>query len=668
MVDFENKLYESALKNLPEDPNARDTAVGDYILLYRAKSYLLSGRNQQALDSFRLLAKQYPNSSRIHDSLLGQCQAALALKDSASVLEALKSSQAAMSSETLYYKASALDMSGDKEQAIRLYLQIYAGYPASSFAPLAQRRLESLSPGALQGARNYGLRLQRAESLLKSNDNQGARTVLLALGRVSAPDAKSSQKRYLLMAEAEYRRGRTTAALTNLKKITALDPAIHARAIYLEGACRRKLDKEEALVDLRDKALKLYPLSGDTEELCYSTATYYDVNYQQLKSRDAYRVLSNAFPKGRHAETALWKLALLSYSLRRYEEAAIGFWNYIRAYPNPVAAGPAMYWMGRCYQKLGAPEKAHYLYQRTRSLANDSYYGQRAREAEDSIKQTEALADNSVSALDFKLVLSTCDAIRPRPVLLPELNGEGVRVAERARELAAADLPDLALAELQWGVRNYPGNDAVFSFIMSWIYSARDDHNGSISSLRRAFPDYNVRPKDDLPDEAWRLLFPRPYRDIVSTHAAKTSLDANLLLGIMRQESAFNEKAQSKANARGLMQILPSTGRRLARQAKIPRYSTRSLFQAETNITLGTRFFASLLEQFGKTELALAAYNAGPGRVKRWLQEYGGEDMAEFVEQIPFSETRGYVKQVLSNKAHYDLLDSYFGDRASKEY
>ena len=131
-----------------------------------------------------------------------------------------------------------------------------------------------------------------------------------------------------------------------------------------------------------------------------------------------------------------------------------------------------------------------------------------------------------------------------------------------------------------------------------------------------------------------------------------------LALGLIRQESAFNENARSKANARGLMQILPSTGRKVARQIKITRYNSQKLFQAETNIILGTRYFAFFLQQYGKPELALAAYNAGDSRVKRWLKEWGDLDMAEFVEQIPFAETRGYVKQVLSNRARYDVLTS----------
>jgi len=161
-----------------------------------------------------------------------------------------------------------------------------------------------------------------------------------------------------------------------------------------------------------------------------------------------------------------------------------------------------------------------------------------------------------------------------------------------------------------------------------------------------------------LPDEAWQLLFPLRHWDIVSVEAAKNQLNPSLIMGLIRQESAFNEKARSSADARGLMQLLPTTASKLARQAGIPRYKAEKLFQAETNIILGTRYLDFLMQRYGRTELALAAYNAGSTRVDLWLKEFGDVDMPEFVERIPFSETRGYIKQVLSNQAFYGLLTS----------
>jgi soluble lytic murein transglycosylase len=648
--------YAAALDALPGDSDAGTTAVGDYILLYRAKSHLLMDQNKEALGDFRLLEKRHPNSSLIRDSMLGQCQALMELKDPKSMLAVLSSHKAEGNSEGLYYQAKALELSGEKNRAMALYLQIYSDYPASKHSPLAERCLLTLSPGALKGARNYGIRLQRAENLLKANDNRGAYAILMPLGRVPAPDAKSSQKRSILAAEAEYRLGKAAAALATLKKVTAADPAVHAKALYLEGACSRKLDREQSMLDLRDKALKLYPLSADTEELCYLTATYYDVNYESAKSRDAYTMLIRAFPKGRRAEITLWKLSLSSYFAKRYEEAALGFYRYLIAYPNPSPASAAIYWIGRCYEKLGDFEKAQQCYRRTQGLANYGYYGQRAREAEMAAQKSGTREAVALSGLDFKQLMLTGEGIRFQPVLMSEPDGNGTPVVERARQLVAANLPELALAELRWGIRHYPPNEGLFGFLMARIYSKKEDYDASIACLRKVFPDYNGRPMEELPEEVWRMLFPIPHWNLISGQAARVELDPVLVLGLIRQESAFEETAQSKANARGLMQILPSTGRRLARQAKITRYNAKSLFTAETNIVLGVQFLSSLLRRYGKTELALAAYNAGESRVDRWLNEFGNRDMAEFVEQIPFSETRNYVKQVLSNKAHYELL------------
>jgi soluble lytic murein transglycosylase len=653
---FTAERYASALDALPGDSEARTTAIGDYILLYRAKSRLLLNQNKEALEDFRLLGKKHPNSSLIKDALMGQCQASLALKDPKAVLALLSSHKMDASAENLYYQAKALELEGGENRAVGLYLRIYSEYPNSKQSPLAERSLLSLSPGALKGARNYGNRLQRAENLLKANDNQGAYAIFKSLGRVPAPDSMSSQKRNLLMAETELRLGKPAAALTTLKKVTASDPAIQAKAIYLEGNSYRKLDKEQSMVALRDKALKLYPLSGDTEALCYLTAAYCDVNYKSAKGREAYRVLRQAFPKGPHSETALWKLSLFSYFAGQYDEAALGFYKYLLAYSNPLAASSTIYWIGRCYEKLGDFGKAQYLFRRTQSLANNSYYGRRAREAEALLHKSETGDNAAPSGIDFKQVMSTCDGIRFQPVLISEPDENGRQVIERARQLVAANLPDLAVAELRWGIRCYPQNEDLFYFVMSRINLKRGYYDRSIACLRKVISDYNGRLTDELPEEIWRMLFPIIHWNIISVQADKAEIDPALVLGVIRQESSFEEKAQSKANARGLMQIMPATGRRLARQAKVAHYNTDSLFHAETNIVLGTRFLASLLRQYRKPELALAAYNAGERRVDRWLREYGGRDMAEFVEQIPFSETRGYVKQVLSNKAHYDRL------------
>lgn len=654
---YSSERYNAALEAFGDEAT-RSALLGDYVLFYRAKSNSMLERNEEALSDFRRLESLFPDSPLVPEALVEQCRILLKMKEARAVLAVLSNPKTRTNSETTYFQAKALDMTGEKEKAAELFLRIYSRFPTSKYSSDAEQYFVSASPGSFKGARNYEARLQRAESLIGVGDFRQARSILLALGKVSAPSSAVSEKRNLLFGEVEYRLGRTGAAILLFQKVTAANPALHSRALYLEGVCSRKLDRKEAFLALQERLVKLYPRSADAQELCYSVATYYDVNYESAQSRDAYSLLYDAFPKGKYAERALWKLALYSYSNKKYGEAALGFWKYLLAYPAPSSASAAMYWMGRCFEKLNNNEAARYLYRRTCTLANDSYYGLRAKEAESSLEKGSNESRPVIPGIDFDQVIVTCEGIRLPHLEFAEPGPAAMAVIRRARQLVAAGRSDFALSELRWGRSRYPESEDALSYVMSRIHAAGQDYEGAISALRRAFPDYNNRPFESLPEEVWETLFPLRYLGIISEQAAKVKLDPNLVLGLIRQESAFNEKARSKANARGLMQVLPSTGRTLARQAKITRYNSQKLFHAETNIILGTRHFAFFLQQYGKQELALAAYNAGDSRVKRWLKEWGDLDMAEFVEQIPFAETRGYVKQVLSNRARYDLLTS----------
>lgn len=650
--------YAAALDAWPDEQQAAAADIGDYVLFYRAKANLMLDRDKDAVEGFRRLDTKYGGSPLVEDALLGQCQALLKLEDPKSVLSILKDPRIKADSETRYYEARSLDLAGEKDKAIELYLVLYAGYPNSSFAPAAERNLLSLSPGALKGRRNYSFRLLRAESLLKANNIRGARALLLALNRVSAPDPESAQKCSILLADVEYRLGRTTAALSHVRKITAQNPSIHSKAIRLEGACYRRLAKESAFLAQRERALKLYPQSSETEELCYSVATYFDVQYESSKAQQAYKVLFERFPNGRYAERSLWKLALFDYFEKDYSEAAKKFWRYLLAYGAPQPASSAMYWMGRCYEMMGGVTNARYLYGRVGSLANNSYFGQCARRSEASIGRSGASANVEIPGIDFQKVAARCSEIKLKSEPLAEPGDEVVSIIERARRLWAAGLSDLAIFELRWASRRFPAEGKSLFYIISSIRSSNDEHFRAIAGLRDLFPDYASLPSENLPEEVWRILFPTRFLDFISVHAAKAKVDPSLVLALIRQESAFNEKARSPANARGLMQIVPATGLKLARQARIQRYSSNKLFQAETNIILGTKHLAALIQRYGREDLALAAYNAGDSRVDLWLKKFGDLDLPEFVEQIPFSETRGYIRQVLSNKAVYSVLTS----------
>src|ERR1039457_2261781 len=175
--------------------------------------------------------------------------------------------------------------------------------------------------------------------------------------------------------------------------------------------------------------------------------------------------------------------------------------------------------------------------------------------------------------------------------------------------------------------------------------------------MKNSSPDYLNLPVPAAPRQFWELLFPLPYRAEVVRTAQERDLDPFLLAGLIRQESEFNPQAVSRAKAYGLTQVRPATGRLFARKAGVSKVTTRVLYQPAANLKIGSSILRSMLDQQGgKVEQTLAAYNAGPHKVVEWMGWRTYREPAEFVESIPFTETRDYVQAVLRNAEMYRRL------------
>jgi soluble lytic murein transglycosylase len=169
--------------------------------------------------------------------------------------------------------------------------------------------------------------------------------------------------------------------------------------------------------------------------------------------------------------------------------------------------------------------------------------------------------------------------------------------------------------------------------------------------------DYLSMPFESAPLKFWQMLFPLPYKDDVVRNAKSRDLDPYSVAALIRQESEFNPGARSRANAYGLMQLILPTGRLMGRQQGISVPSSRTLLDPSVNIQLGTQYLRGQLNNWGGDWVqTLAAYNAGPSRVREWLTWGTYREPAEFVESIPFNETREYVQAVLRNADMYRII------------
>jgi soluble lytic murein transglycosylase len=229
---------------------------------------------------------------------------------------------------------------------------------------------------------------------------------------------------------------------------------------------------------------------------------------------------------------------------------------------------------------------------------------------------------------------------------------------DRARLLMLAGLPDAADAEMRFGAKQ--DNEQAHLLALELARSMPSPFH-ALRIMKSFSADYLSMPFESAPLKFWQMLFPLPYKDDVVRNAKSHDLDPYSVAALIRQESEFNPGARSRANAYGLMQLILPTGRLMGRQQGISVASSRTLLDPTVNIQLGTQYLRGQLNNWnGDWVETLAAYNAGPGRVREWLTWGTYREPAEFVESIPFTETREYVQAVLRNADMYRIV---YGER-----
>lgn len=302
-------------------------------------------------------------------------------------------------------------------------------------------------------------------------------------------------------------------------------------------------------------------------------------------------------------------------------------------------AAKAGFWSGKWQQQQGETEKANTSFRQTLSQHPQSYYAWR-------------------SAVYLGLPVGDFDTIRDRAPkvikpatrpLLPAGSDQLKELYQLGQDEAAWTLWQTQKAKLSSLSVEEQFTDGVLQLTQGRYLKGISQ----ISSLQyRDDPD-EVSRWQNLRKQSmyWHSLFPFPYNDSILSWSEKRDLNPLLTISLIRQESRFEKEIRSVAGATGLMQIMPSTGEWVAGKVKLSQYS---LSNPEDNIKLGTWYLGYTHDRYeNHSMLAVASYNAGPGNVAKWVKRYGLKDADEFVEKIPFPETKGYVEAVFGNYWNY---------------
>ena len=466
---------------------------------------------------------------------------------------------------------------------------------------LEESALEMIDQVSEEG-RTDAWTLLRAEALTANHQGVEALSALKELNPAEAAfKAEVAWQRALAALDgAAARRGRTNLPQSQRQQL-------HSLALgYLELVVELDHDRDQAVAALN----RIFRELADEEE-------NFDETLLTL------RRLRQMVPTDTSGAKHLWQLGWRDFEDRNYS-GAIGLWGELAGlYPESRYSRSGHYWSGRSYEALGQAQRATSIYQQITAAASTDYYRQHA------LARLEKTGYEPDPAPALPISAWPQDPILARAGWLHELG-----------------LDDFALLELE-GLegkaerRAYCGLEAK---VLAGLGRRRD----SIQSLACAFPALGKSHQSSVPEDALRLYYPLDFSEVITRRARERDLAPHLVFAMIRQESAFDMSATSWAGARGLMQMMPATGRELAGRLGLS-YSSDRLSDPDYNIRLGTLYIRQVLDMFdGNVELALAGYNGGPYRIKRlWRQAGTNPELDRFVEGLSLEETKTYVKRIV---------------------
>ena len=619
--------------------------LGDYVDYYLSSAYVQSGRKAEAIAILGDFDTKYTDSILLRDAHVQYANAVLSDGRPGEAIAILEKYRLPIRADVELMLGRAYAANNQSDKAVIAFRNLYLTMPVSNEATQADAELKKLeAAGVKVNPPTVGERKIRADLLFRGKQySDAANEYQGLLITTSEADRPALQLAYGVSLN---RAGRDRDAKRVLDTLTNLTPDQDAERYYNLATIARSQNDEASVVKYTDQVRTASAQSSSLEQALLLNGNMFLVKPDYDRAIDAYRELATRFPNGNQGPYAHWKVAWLSLRMGRDAEAKKEFEQQISLYPTSAQVPAALYWRGRLAEEESDASTAQAYYQKVSDRFRNYYYGELARQR---LKQLKVTGDPAQIAL--------LDRVPPisgsGKVTLDEIPTDNLRV-QKAELLANGALLDMAINELQAASSEEKGNWLIAEIARLYQEAGRPDM--ALRTLKRAVPSYFAVDLPALPRPYWEGLFPRPYWTDLKKYSSSNALDPYLVASLIRQESEFNPNAVSRANAVGLMQLLPKVGKGVARQEKIKHFTPQSLFTPEMNLRLGTRYFRAMVDKFGGFEYALAAYNAGVDRVETWKSYGKYRDPQEFVESIPFTETREYVQAILRNESVYKQL------------
>jgi soluble lytic murein transglycosylase len=533
------------------------------------------------------------------------------------------------------------------QEARRLFLEVHLDFPAHPLAAEAVTRAAALGAPTAAAPEAAALspreRLRRADKLADNREYQAALDELALLPAALPADLAAERDFAIGMAKYKMRRDYAGAAALLQRVTPELAGEKAAFAAFHGARALSRIDRNDEAIAGYRQVVERYPTSKWAAEAQFRSG-WLDVNRGHFREAlPGLQATLARYPHSSFADDAAWYLALAHHLLGEPAEALRALDQCERlSHKNNDTAMRVRYWRARFVAQAGLAEESRRQLRECVHHSPLGYYGllaaARLREAGEKV--------------EIELPPSSLPA--------PEAHGKPGRdpALERAQELLAAGLDVEAGEELgraEASVLQHMGKARGPALLLEEYPRMRAFHQ----ALRLA-ENHGASALVSAPTGParlfWQAAYPRAFRDMVEPQASTAGAPDLFVYAVMRKESSFLPHVVSPSDARGLLQLIPSTGQEVAEHLGVSLH-TDELFDPEVNIRVGAAYLGGLLKRFGEQiALAAGAYNAGSHAMMRWCDQWGSRPLDEFVELVTYDQAREYIKRVLAVYAHYRLL------------
>jgi soluble lytic murein transglycosylase len=673
--------------------------LADHIFYYYAKSLLMEKKYEKSREYYLKLKSFYPDSIFNEKATLEYADLFFMTADYVSAESAYEKfikdfSNSGLLPYSLFQLAVCQERNGKFSTAFENYKKLWLKYPQSEYSAQSYNAIAALSDSKKTAAftptvEDFYSRGQIFYDLYLYDSALAEYTIILDRAKSKAIDENLHMKTLYRAGMCYFNVRNYSAAKEYLLSSYKKSPSgtFADDNLYFLGRIDTNLDMDDSAIERYALLLEKFPSSNYADDALYRTGRIYFFIDDFDNARKYFKRIVNEYPGGDKLPDAYWELGWIEYKLEDFTSAASTFEGMAGKFKGALLGEKAMFWKAKSSERLGDKDKALSIYKEIVGARTYSYYTFAAKKYLEEAGQTVELGtintsvypDNPQIGSLLPDVYDELDNSKGTSSSTSETSGSTSETSsgtsenttentnentgkivyshiDKAKELLLIEFYQSADKEIEASHSQFE-NDNIGILQLSTLYLKSMDYINSQKVISSNYSKLLNSLKSPYKDYLYYLIYPYAFPEYIKKYSSEFGVDPLYVLAVMREESRFDPEAGSYVGALGLMQVMPATGKGIANSLGIKNFTSQMLLDPEISVKMGCFYLSEQLKNFsGNNYYASGAYNGGPGAMSKWISERGDKNIDEFIELIPYDETRNYIRKVMGSYFFYQML------------